>query len=315
MRRAIRAGCVCIAAVLGQAHAQPIDYAPMQVVGKLTDRRIPESSGLAASIRSPGHLWTHNDSGDGPRLFLIETTGRVVAEYHLDLPPGEKAIDWEDMCSFTLDGKAYLLVADTGNSPPKREVVTLWLVEEPAMPPEADGRKADGRPSVGFGSDALRIEVAYADGPRDVESVAFDPTTRTVLLVSKEWPSPQTGAIGGAGVYRFTLPDESTATPLILEREAELTLKVVTAADVSPDGLRCVLLTYGDAYQYVREEDEPWPAAFERGPTPIALGPRGQSEAVCFGLDGVTLYLTAERTGRPIWSVPPVAAIPHTEPG
>ena len=33
----------------------------------LQDRRITESSGVAAG---PGALWTHNDSGDGPRFFF-----------------------------------------------------------------------------------------------------------------------------------------------------------------------------------------------------------------------------------------------------
>src|SRR5688500_5814903 len=38
---------------------------PVQLAA-LEDRRVRESSGLAASRRSPGLIWTHNDSGDGP---------------------------------------------------------------------------------------------------------------------------------------------------------------------------------------------------------------------------------------------------------
>src|SRR5438477_556362 len=46
----------------------------------LPDERIDESSGLAASRKYPGCLWTHNDSGDSARLFLLDAQGKTLSE-------------------------------------------------------------------------------------------------------------------------------------------------------------------------------------------------------------------------------------------
>ena len=57
------------------------------------------------------------------------------------------------------------------------------------------------------------------------------------------------------------------------------------------------MLTYGDAYQYVRRGDETWAAAFHRPGSLVELPPREQGESICYGPDGCTLWLTSE--GRP----------------
>ncbi len=46
----------------------------------ISDSRITESSGLAASHLHPGIYWTHNDSDDGPYLYAVDSsTGKTVA--------------------------------------------------------------------------------------------------------------------------------------------------------------------------------------------------------------------------------------------
>ena len=55
---------------------------------------LPEASGLAASARYPGVLYTHNDSGDSARFFMMDETAKVIAEMRL---PGATAVDWEDI--------------------------------------------------------------------------------------------------------------------------------------------------------------------------------------------------------------------------
>lgn len=295
---------LCIA-FQGQA-AEAVDYAPMVVAGQVSDRQINESSGLAASRTVPGFLWTHNDSGDGPRLFLLRPTGDTAAEVMVRLPPGAAAIDWEDIASFDLDGQPYLLVADAGDGSRNRKFVTLWLVPEPSEGDLQLMKQGSVRRTV---SPVARFDLTYADGPHDVESMMFDPAERRIWLVSKEWSSLRAMSIPFAGVYSLALPpaaewstEPSPQRPK-LQREATLSLKIVTGADLSPDGQRAVLLTYGDAWQYVRQADQSWAEAFAAEPTLIPLGPRGQGEAVCYGLDGRTLYLSAEKVDRPLWKV------------
>ena len=53
----------------------------------LADERITESSGLAASRRHPGTVWTTNDSGDEARLFAVDArSGRTVGVHRYGAP-------------------------------------------------------------------------------------------------------------------------------------------------------------------------------------------------------------------------------------
>src|SRR5512139_2545167 len=53
------------------------------LVLRLHDPPITESSGLAASSRHPGVLWTHNDGGAAAEVMAVGRTGRTVATVRL----------------------------------------------------------------------------------------------------------------------------------------------------------------------------------------------------------------------------------------
>ena len=66
-----------------------------KLIGRVNDRRIKEASGLVASRKNKGVLWTHNDSGDRARVFAISTEdGHVLHELSVR---GAGARDWEDL--------------------------------------------------------------------------------------------------------------------------------------------------------------------------------------------------------------------------
>jgi hypothetical protein len=67
--------------------------------------------------------------------------------------------------------------------------------------------------------------------------------------------------------------------------------------DFAPDGLAAVVLTYGDVLLFTRQPAESWANALLR--SPVVLPPHGltQAEAVAFGADGKTIYVTSERGG------------------
>jgi hypothetical protein len=67
----------------GPVSAGVVQHAPLQ-----------EASGLVASRTHPGVLWSHNDSGDGPRLFALTTSVGDLGVFTLD---GAEARDWEDL--------------------------------------------------------------------------------------------------------------------------------------------------------------------------------------------------------------------------
>ena len=86
-----------------------------------------------------------------------------------------------------------------------------------------------------------------------------------------------------------------------------------TAMDISPDGLRAVVLTYGDAFEYVRGPKETWAAAFARVPRRISVPMRKQGESICYGADGKTLYLTSEKLPTPLIEIPVAKATATTK--
>jgi hypothetical protein len=73
--------------------------------------------------------------------------------------------------------------------------------------------------------------------------------------------------------------------------------------DISPDGRRAVVLTYGDAYEYVRGVNENWEQALATPPRQIVLPNRRQGESICYGSDGRTLYVTSEKLPTPLFEV------------
>jgi len=279
------------------APSPPITYLAPRQIAKIACKQINESSGLACGRRNKDVFWTHNDSGDGPRLFAFDRKGRRLATVTLK---GALATDWEDMASFTARGKHILLVGDVGDNYSKRKSCTLYAVAEPKLNTQRPA--ATGKLPV-----AQTICFSYEGGPRNCESLAVDPTTLNIYLVSKEG--------GKCGVYELSWP-KKTVSRQVARRIAVLKIAPATAMDISPDGLRAVVLTYGPAFEYVRGKKEKWADAFARKPRRINMPRRRQGESICYGRDGKTLYLTSEFTPSPLWEVPVKGATtaPATKP-
>jgi len=274
-----------------------VAYAPGREICKLACDLIDESSGLACSRNRPGLFWTHNDSGDDARIFAFDRKGKDLGFCRLiDV----LAFDWEDMASFTLDGKNYLLLADVGNNGRAAAVHMLHLIEEPPVEP-IRGVAVAKVPLV------QTMYFSYEDDHRNCEAVAVDPTSKTILLVSKE---------EGPRCYVYALPWPKDKLPKAVPARKIATLKIpkTTAMDVSPDGRRAVVLSYENAYEYTRRDKEDWAAAFSRPPAEIAIPRRRKGESICFGPDGNTLYLTSEKRPTPLWEVPVVQAVSTSLP-
>ncbi|MDP6634900.1 MAG: hypothetical protein QGG42_08390 [Phycisphaerae bacterium] len=272
-----------------------ITYLPSRGLCILVNEEIGESSGLAAGRTNKGVFWTHNDSGDAPRIFAFNHAGADLASVRIT---GASARDWEDMCSFAIGGKSFLMLADIGDNRVFRKSCSLYVLPEPKLNVKQRGRELIA--PVG-----ATINFRYEDGAHNCESIAVDPATRTIYLVSKRRPSV-------CKVYAMALPVKSPKKTLVARAIGTLRIPTATAMDISPDGLRAVVGTYGHAYEYVRRPDETWKAGFSRDPRVIKLPFRTQGESICFGRDGRTLYLTSENLPAPLIQIP--AKSPATKP-
>ncbi len=262
-----------------QINARPPESPNVRQLAILANADILESSGLAASVDLPIVFWTHNDSGDGPRLFAFDESGRDLGVVSL---ASITVIDWEDIASFRQDGRGWLLVADVGDNARRRETCQLHLLPEPAL----DRRTAAVHTTINF---------RYDIGPKDCEAVGVDGSSNTVLLASK--------AIFQSEVFALQLPAAPTSQVLVARSIATISVPLATALDVSPDGSRAIVLTYGDAYEFPRRDGESWADAFKRQPQVIKMPPRRQGESICYGPDGRSLFLTSEKQPTPLWKV------------
>ncbi|MHC4562242.1 MAG: hypothetical protein ACYS8X_05655 [Planctomycetota bacterium] len=264
-----------------------IDAASAPDHTELANRQIHESSGLAASQLSDEVFWTHNDSGDVPRLFALGREGEDLATCAI---AGAEHTDWEDMASYRLDGVSYLLIADIGDNAKRRPTCKLYIVREPMVDP-TDRRKRITAPV------AMTVEFRYANGPRDCEAIAVDPAEHTIYLIDKH-------VTPICSLYALPLPDETPAEPLTAEPVAAMFLPSVTGMAFSSDGRRAIVATYGHAYEYRRTADENWPKAFSRSPRSIAVPARRQGEAICYDPRGKGIVLTSEYVPAPLLFVP-----------
>ncbi|WP_374381226.1 hypothetical protein [Thermomonas sp.] len=268
--------------------------------GLVTSKQLDEISGLAASRAHPGTLWAINDSGNPARLYAISARGRLLARFDVR---GAKNIDWEDLASFDLGGRHYLLVADTGDNGGLRRDIALHVFEEP--PTLANGTL---RP-------AWTIRARWPDGPRDVEAVAVDARAGKVLLVSKKRKPPELFVLPLADPGREVqeprrigrLAGVPEADPGLQRNEPKLARlsPLVTAADLSPDGRTLAVLTYGSVLFYRREPGQDWREAVAANPEAHDVPLIPQAEALAWTTGGAGLYATGEFNPAPIFYLSP----------
>lgn len=277
-----------------------------RLAGLITSGELEEVSGLAASRAHEDVLWVIEDSGNPAHLHALSRRGEVLARYQVEGAPN---VDWEDMASFDLHGKHYLLVADTGDNGGRRKDFMLHVFEEPKA--LANGTL---RP-------AWSIRGRWPDGPRDCEAVAVDAAAGQILLVSKKRSPPDLFALPLAKPTS-TNPRRGWREARRIGRlagvpEASMDLKrndpkrarlfpQVTAADLSPDGRTLAVLTYGSVLFYRLSPGEEWGRAVARTPESHDVPLIPQPEALAWTALGGGLYATGEFKPAPIFYLSPV---------
>jgi hypothetical protein len=237
---------------------------------------IPEASGIAASRRTPGSFWAHNDSG-APVIFAVDSDGTIKGRLRVT---GASVDDWEDIAVAPCPQGSCLYIADIGDNGGTRRNITVYRVPEPA-------------PGDSATAPVEAFHAAYPDGPHDAESL-FVAGNADVFVITKGDPGP-------IALYRFprrlasgtTLPLERVGEP-IAGRNVDAKDRP-TAADVSPDG-RWVAVRTTKFVSFYSAKDliaGRWSEAFRADVS--ALGePRG--EGVTFAGDD-SLILVGEAGG------------------
>jgi hypothetical protein len=297
MPKSILAATVALLTSLLGAVEHPSEFSGPAQAGQLAEPTNLETSGLAVSTRTPGLLWTHNDSGGEPVLFALALDGSLRGSVRLS---GVVNRDWEDVTAFMLDGRSWLLAAETGDNYAKFTQCALHVVAEPAADELNPTKSLDQLP-------AYTIHFVYEDGPRDCEAVAVDVRERAVYLLTKrDYPNR---------LYRLPLAATLATQPAVAHRVGTAwafpqpdalqrlspQLAVAyghwpTAMNFLPDGSGAFVLTYGALYFFPREAGESWTAALARAPTTLPPFSLPQAEALAVSPDGADVYVASERT-------------------
>ncbi|MDR0832813.1 MAG: hypothetical protein LBN93_01270 [Candidatus Symbiothrix sp.] len=261
---------------------------------KLATPTLDESSGLEYS---KGKLWTLNDSGNGPQLFSVNpATGAVLQTITLE---GATNVDWEDLAA----DDHYLYIADTGNNVSgARTDLKIYKLKLDDIPMRGDATIP-----------AHNIEVIPFFYPEQGESptptaiqnnTAYDceaiyVRNDTIHLFTKDW----TSAYDGYGTSEYLLPNVSRAGngkyPAIFFKRYDHINCMVTGVDYSDKINEVIVIGYQNGglwthyvriYSGFQGNDLLTGSVYSKN-----LGSLNQVEAICFGNNPYTGYISNEK--------------------
>ncbi|ETK30800.1 hypothetical protein [Microbispora sp. ATCC PTA-5024] len=238
---------------------------------RFKDARITESSGLAVSPTHDGIVYTHNDSGDGPRIFAVGEDGRTRATFTIG---GATARDWEGMAASVdpATGRGVLWIADIGdNLDGAWPYVTVYKVTEPRAMRDAT-------------LPATAYRLRYEGGGRNAEGVMVNPRTGRLYVVSKEMSGSVYEAPARLSTNRVNVLRKVGPAPIM-----------ATDAAYAPDGSGFVIRTYFSASVY---------SAPGKLIAHVTMPPLQQAESISYTRDGTALLTGSEGADSPVYRVP-----------
>ncbi len=261
---------------------------PWIQLATVQDKRIDESSGVAFSGKYPDAVWTHNDSGGKPEVYLVSIkTGETLATLRVSEARNK---DWEDIAVFEKDGKSYILIADVGDNDRKRKDCELLLFPEPEL-------EIGENPTLTI-TDLIILKLSIEGGAMNCEGVVVDSENGEIILLEKVFGEK----VDKAGIYSVGIPEKNSSATA--KRIGQLPVQNITAADISGDGSVLAFRTYYAGFVFYRDEGQSWSEAIsqtEAAPFPLPF--QMQGEGLCLFPDGKAILLSSEKKQQPFWQI------------
>jgi MYXO-CTERM domain-containing protein len=266
-----------------------IEFYDAEKVGEFASDAISESSGLALSGQHEGILWTHNDSGDSPRIFAFGQNGEARGMINLG---GASARDWEAMGIGPCGTQTCLYIGDIGDNNAERDDITIWRIVEPTPTGSATSQIAT----------AEGIRVLYPDGAQDSEGIAVDPLTGDLLLIEKSFTAEARVYLLPADAWVNRDDEAFTLLPLgeIDFDTDSFTGGLVTGLDIAPSGVEAFARTYAAGFHIPLDRDSGGQIQGLGSPRLVNAYDKGQCEAVAYDSTGLELWFTCEDRNGPI---------------
>mmetsp|Transcript_15074 Transcript_15074/g.38322 ORF Transcript_15074/g.38322 Transcript_15074/m.38322 type:complete len:758 (+) Transcript_15074:324-2597(+) len=281
-RRRTTAGFVLLLLVL----MQPLAGVQCQVArGRVDTWQVREASGLSASRKHKGVLYTHNDSGDWNRIFAINEWGQHLATYTIN---GASSRDWEDiaMGPGPKKGSDYLYIGDIGDNRAYYATKVVYRVEEP-VPPKVPSRSNDAN----YALDSVeKFEFKFPGhaGNANSETLMVDPNSGDLYIVRKTRDHPlqvfvakaplTSGSVIELEEYHTTCVDYTRECRD--EHHNSPSKGELVGGDISPSGLGLLIKSYSAVYYWRRASIND--SFFSSDPRVLPYMSERQGEAICW---------------------------------
>jgi len=249
-----------------------------QSLGIVDNPEIDEASGLAASVNNSGMLWTHNDSGDEARIFLIDQQGkcRATVRFH-----NLKNRDWEDIAVAPApeSSSSYIYIGEIGDNLSTHDFKYIYRLIEPSIelkedPVELTVKKIDS------------IKFVLPDGKRDSEALVVDPLTSDIYVFSKREKQ--------VNLYFLPAP-QSTQEIITAQFVTQLPLTQINSAAISPDGSEVLLKNYIHVYYWHKKKNQALKDLLTEKPIYLPYITEPQGESITFDHEGRGYFTISEK--------------------
>lgn len=240
---------------------------------------LEENSGI--QVYSDNAIWVIEDNGNKDEIYKVNFNGKITKKLEVK---NAKNKDWEDLAK---DAIGNLYIGDFGNNSNARKSMTIFKLPNPE---KEKGEKIE----------AEKIEFAYPEQKKFppkksnlyYDTEAFFHWKNALYIITKNRTRPYDGK---ALIYKIPDKKGNYKAELVSEFIVCDNQKIcsITSADISSDGKKIALLSYGYLWLITDFEFDD----FSKGKKQqIDLEVRTQLESVCFKNDS-TLLVSDEKTG------------------
>lgn len=258
------------------------------VSGRLLDRAMKETSGIAASALFKNMLYVHNDSGDESRFFMMSPDGKL---HHIFKYDGNNSDDdCEDIAvgPGPIKGKNYVYVGNIGDNGADRNAIVVYRFEE---------KRSWTKDSI-INLTSQKLYFKYPDGPKDAETLMIDPVDELFYIVTKRKDTVR--------IYTSPIAHKTNDTLTLTYKgklffEGTKPFKWITGGDISRDGDKILLKSYEKVYYWNRRGKEHLWKTLQRKPKTLTYQAEKMGEAIGFAADGKSYYTVSEGVYAPIY--------------
>ncbi|MBE0459773.1 MAG: hypothetical protein ACTJIB_20080 [Pseudoalteromonas prydzensis] len=245
------------------------------------DPKLKEISGI--EFDKSNRLWAINDSGDDPKLYLLNKDGSIDKEV---LITNAKNVDWEDM---TQNDFGHFFLGDFGNNKQQRKWLTIYKIENP-IDIKGDTTEAE----------IIKFTYPEMDGSpitpdrRNFDLEAFVAFGHHLYLFTKNRTEPFDGI---TNVYKVGDHAANFDAELVDSFKTCTTLEKlcwITSAALSPDRSKLVLLDSTSIWLFENFSGDKF---FSGDISRIDLGIVTQKEAITFYDDNTIVFTDEEFKG------------------